>query len=34
MALYALFLIPLLAVFTLRMISMAARQAPRTVEAG
>jgi hypothetical protein len=34
MPLYALFLIPLLAVFTLRMISMAARQAPRTVEAG
>jgi sulfoxide reductase heme-binding subunit YedZ len=34
MPLYALFLIPLLAVFTLRMISMAARQVPHAVEAG
>src|SRR5229473_4711947 len=34
MPLYSLFLIPLLAVFTLRMMSMAARPAPRTVEAG
>src|SRR5712692_7187458 len=34
MPLYALFLIPLLAVFALRMMSMAARSAPRTVEAG
>jgi len=34
MPLYALFLIPLAAVFALRMISMAARQAPRTVQAG
>ena len=32
--LYVLFLVPLLAVFALRMISMAARPAPRTVEAG
>jgi sulfoxide reductase heme-binding subunit YedZ len=34
MPLYALFLIPLVAVFTLRMISMAATRAPRTVQAG
>ena len=34
MPLYSLFLIPLVAVFALRMISMAARRAPRTVEAG
>ena len=34
MPLYALFLIPLVAVFALRMISMAAKQAPRTVPAG
>ena len=34
MPLYGLFLIPLLAVFALRMISMAARPAPRTVGAG
>jgi sulfoxide reductase heme-binding subunit YedZ len=34
MPLYALFLIPLLAVFALRMISMAAARTPRTVEAG
>jgi len=34
MPLYALFLIPLVAVFTLRMISMAAARTPRTVEAG
>jgi sulfoxide reductase heme-binding subunit YedZ len=34
MPLYALFLIPLAAVFALRMISMAAARTPRTVEAG
>jgi sulfoxide reductase heme-binding subunit YedZ len=34
MPLYALFLIPLVAVFALRMISMAAAQTPRTVQAG
>ncbi|MBR1245784.1 hypothetical protein JQ609_02440 [Bradyrhizobium sp. AUGA SZCCT0169] len=34
MPLYALFLIPLLAVFALRMISMAAARTPRTVQAG
>jgi sulfoxide reductase heme-binding subunit YedZ len=34
MPLYALFLIPLVAVFALRMISMAAKAAPRTVQAG
>jgi len=34
MPLYALFLIPLLAVFALRMISMASRPAPRTAQAG
>jgi methionine sulfoxide reductase heme-binding subunit len=34
MPLYALFLIPLLAVFALRMISMAAKAAPRPVQAG
>jgi sulfoxide reductase heme-binding subunit YedZ len=34
MPLYGLFLIPLLAVFALRMIGMAARQAPRAVQAG
>ena len=34
MPLYALFLIPLVAVFALRMISMAAKAAPRTAQAG
>jgi sulfoxide reductase heme-binding subunit YedZ len=34
MPLYALFLIPLVAVFALRMIAMASRQTPRAVEAG
>jgi len=34
MPLYALFLIPLLAVFTLRMISMASKAAPRAAPAG
>ena len=34
MPLYALFLLPLVAVFALRMISMAAARTPRTVEAG
>jgi DMSO/TMAO reductase YedYZ heme-binding membrane subunit len=34
MPLYALFLIPLLAVFALRMISMASKPAPRPVQAG
>ena len=34
MPLYALFLIPLVAVFALRMISMAARAAPRAAQAG
>jgi methionine sulfoxide reductase heme-binding subunit len=34
MPLYALFLIPLVAVFALRMISMASARTPRTVEAG
>jgi methionine sulfoxide reductase heme-binding subunit len=34
MPLYALFLIPLLAVFALRMISMASKAAPRRVQAG
>jgi methionine sulfoxide reductase heme-binding subunit len=34
MPLYALFLAPLLAVFALRMISMASKPAPRTVQAG
>ena len=34
MPLYALFLVPLLAVFALRMISMAAARTPRTVQAG
>jgi len=34
MPLYALFLIPLLAVFALRMISMAAARTPRTIAAG
>ncbi|MFB9264978.1 hypothetical protein ACFFWD_17745 [Bradyrhizobium erythrophlei] len=34
MPLYALFLIPLVAVFTLRMIAMASRAAPRTAQAG
>ena len=34
MPLYALFLIPLVAVFALRMISMAASAAPRTAQAG
>jgi len=34
MPLYGLFLIPLVAVFALRMISMAAKQAPRAVQAG
>ena len=34
MPLYALFLIPLFAVFALRMISMAAAPTPRTVQAG
>jgi len=34
MPLYALFLIPLFAVFALRMISMAAARTPRTVQAG
>jgi sulfoxide reductase heme-binding subunit YedZ len=34
MPLYALFLIPLVAVFALRMISMAAARTPQTVEAG
>jgi DMSO/TMAO reductase YedYZ heme-binding membrane subunit len=34
MPLYALFLIPLALVFALRMIAMASRQTPRTVEAG
>ncbi len=33
MPLYALFLIPLMAVFVLRMVAMASRQTPRTVEA-
>ncbi len=34
MPLYALFLVPLVAVFALRMLSMAAKQAPRAVQAG
>jgi DMSO/TMAO reductase YedYZ heme-binding membrane subunit len=34
MPLYALFLIPLVAVFALRMISMASKAAPRTAQAG
>jgi DMSO/TMAO reductase YedYZ heme-binding membrane subunit len=34
MPLYALFLIPLLAVFALRMVSMASRAAPRPAQAG
>ena len=34
MPLYALFLIPLVAVFALRMISMAAARTPRTIAAG
>src|SRR5262245_55782186 len=34
MPLYAMFLIPLVAVFALRMISMAAKTAPRRVQAG
>ena len=34
MPLYALFLVPLLAVFALRMISMAAARTPRTMQAG
>jgi len=34
MPLYSLFLIPLLAVFALRMVSMASRRTPRAVEAG
>lgn len=34
MPLYALFLIPLLAVFALRMVSMASRPAPRAAQAG
>jgi DMSO/TMAO reductase YedYZ heme-binding membrane subunit len=34
MPLYSLFLIPLLAVFALRMIAMASRRTPRAVEAG
>ena len=34
MPLYALFLIPLVALFALRMISMAQKEAPRTVPAG
>ena len=34
MPLYALFLIPLVAVFALRMIAMAARRTPRTAQAG
>ena len=34
MPLYALFMIPLVAVFALRMISMAAARTPRTVQAG
>jgi len=34
MPLYALFLIPLLAVLALRLIAMAARRTPRTVQAG
>jgi DMSO/TMAO reductase YedYZ heme-binding membrane subunit len=34
MPLYGLFLIPLLAVFALRMIAMASRRTPRAVEAG
>ena len=34
MPLYALFLIPLVAVFALRMISMAAKRTPRTIVAG
>ena len=34
MPLYALFLIPLVAVFVLRMVSMAARAAPRPAQAG
>ena len=33
MPLYSLFLIPLMAVFVLRMVAMASRQTPRTVEA-
>ena len=33
MPLYALFLMPLVAVFALRMIAMAAKSAPRTVQA-
>ena len=34
MPLYTLFLIPLVAVFALRMLSMAAKAAPRPVQAG
>ena len=34
MPLYALFLIPLFAVFALRMISMAAARTPQTVQTG
>ena len=34
MPLYALFLVPLVAVFVLRMVSMAAKAAPRPVQAG
>jgi len=34
MPLYALFLVPLAAVFALRMISMAARPAPHQAQAG
>ena len=34
MPFYALFLIPLFAVFALRMIAMAARSTPRMAEAG
>jgi hypothetical protein len=33
MPLYSLFLIPLATVFALRMVAMASRQTPRTVEA-
>src|ERR1700752_530086 len=34
MALYALFLIPRVAVFVVRMVAMASRATPRTIEAG
>ena len=34
MPLYALFLVPLAAVFVVRMVSMAARSAPRPAQAG